>query len=693
MIAMTSATIDKTEDATEHGSESNIADPRFVSIQYPPNQNDGIQFQVVGEEHIRSVTSNPVLVRALERWIRIRTATGRIPRASMFRATFHDIDHEYVSIQSYLPNGAMRMLELGRSVRRFTGGKILNLTTEALSPKIKDFMHDTWDVRSNGMRPTYTLGFSRVATNSFVTTWQRLALPCEFDDGSIGNIGVSVPHDFKTQFIAEFMDSIPEGLAIWSLSDPLVTCEFTNAAFNSSMGRDANDSIVGSSLFDILSSPVASLVSRALQAAIKTGDPQIVSGVSLSSPFDPTRIYRISIAASETHLVTNFYDVTEGYRRAEAIEVERRRAETLIQALESAGNEIIVYGVDGTDLKVQYASERFIVQTGRAASEIVERKSAEISELLSANFPPINEVMSAILSRRPTRRQVRVVTARDETIIYEVLYVQLPSNDSGGRKRIMAVLKDITQEESARIELEQLSRLDVISRISGQIAHEFNNFLQPITHLTQSVLDKLPREMSNERKTLGIALKSARDAKNIVRELMATSGPVVDSEPEHVMITSKDFVGDVNKTLDSLETMLPQGIEIVRLGQLRQQNVVLPAACTLDDINTILDKLIRNSIDACDGAGRINITLIQATSDKENSHLLTIRDNGRGMDETVLNRVFDPFFSTKPLGEGAGFGLNHVYRIVHRRGGTIRVSSKPNTGTTITIHMPIKRDR
>jgi len=109
----------------------------------------------------------------------------------------------------------------------------------------------------------------------------------------------------------------------------------------------------------------------------------------------------------------------------------------------------------------------------------------------------------------------------------------------------------------------------------------------------------------------------------------------------------------------------------------------------LGEIQQVLTNLITNAFQAMNGKGGI---LTLSTRSLKDSVEVKVSDNGIGIPQKYLSKIFDPFFTTKKTGEGTGLGLNIVYRIVTKYGGTIDVESKEGSGTAFTLRFPTRRE-
>ena len=122
-------------------------------------------------------------------------------------------------------------------------------------------------------------------------------------------------------------------------------------------------------------------------------------------------------------------------------------------------------------------------------------------------------------------------------------------------------------------------------------------------------------------------------------------------------------------------------------------------------IQTVFMNLISNAVDSLKGEnGEVNVSLSKCDLASEEADpianlaprayaQITVRDNGQGMSSAVRQRIFDPFFSTKPIGEGTGLGLSSAYGILQNHGGAITCESEPGTGSVFRIYLPMVRER
>lgn len=259
----------------------------------------------------------------------------------------------------------------------------------------------------------------------------------------------------------------------------------------------------------------------------------------------------------------------------------------------------------------------------------------------------------------------------------------------------LSALERKKSEQALRKSEEQLlqaQKMEAIGRLTGGIAHDFNNLLTAIIGYSEIVRDRFDADDPTNADVSEILSAGLRGA-TLTRQLLAFSRKQVN----------KPRVIQVNEVIDSSQKML---------GRIIGEDIELlfnPAPdlrlIKMDpgQIDQILVNMATNSRDAMPDGGRLSITTENVTFDKTNdtNHgltesgnyvRLTIDDNGAGISRNVMDRIFEPFFSTKEEGKGTGLGLSTVYGLVKQNKGLITVASEPGVGTTFTILLPATQD-
>ena len=268
------------------------------------------------------------------------------------------------------------------------------------------------------------------------------------------------------------------------------------------------------------------------------------------------------------------------------------------------------------------------------------------------------------------------------------------SRDSAGRPiRLSGVVMDITDQKRAEQEKclleEQLrvaQRMEAVGRLAGGVAHDFNNLLMVIRSYTEIIQDHLPAHDSL-RNHVQQVLKASDRAASLIGQLLAFSRKQIVAP---VALDLNDVVNDAAKMLKRL---IGEDIELT----------ICPAAplwatrIDPDQIVQVLMNLCVNARDAMPQGGTITITTCNiAVEDNEEYALLerkeyvmlSVADTGEGMTKEVQEHIFEPFYTTKPMGKGTGLGLSTVYGIVQQTGGRIWATSEPGQGTCFAICLP-----
>jgi len=273
----------------------------------------------------------------------------------------------------------------------------------------------------------------------------------------------------------------------------------------------------------------------------------------------------------------------------------------------------------------------------------------------------------------------------------------MPIVDKRGKvTQAVITVVDITdriraEENRKRLELalQQTQKMESIGTLAGGIAHEFNNILGIIIGNNELVMDDLPEWSSARKSAEEIRIASFR-ARDVVQQLLLFSRK---DESKSVPMDIKQVVTESMKLIRS---SIPANIEI-------KQNIaddIAPVFGNATQINQILINLCSNATDAMihrGGSIEINLSseLLEEMSQFRHPNLasghyikLIVRDTGCGMDNETLERIFEPYFTTKKIGKGTGIGLAVVHGIVESHNGVIWADSFPGQGTVFTILLP-----
>ena len=245
------------------------------------------------------------------------------------------------------------------------------------------------------------------------------------------------------------------------------------------------------------------------------------------------------------------------------------------------------------------------------------------------------------------------------------------------------------QREQLQRQHEQAQRLESVGQLAGGIAHDFNNLLLVILGNCELALDS--SDPASITRSLRETRAAAERAANLTRQLLAFS------RRQRLEVRSLNLNDLLKGLLGMLKRVIPENIEIVFRPDPRLANAELDAG----QIEQVVMNLVINARDALSNQsdGRITLSTHSLEVDEifQREHpwarlgrfcALTVSDTGAGMTEKVAARAFEPFFSTKPPGQGTGLGLSSVYGIVKQHAGLIHCQSLPGQGTTFSLHFP-----
>ena len=340
-------------------------------------------------------------------------------------------------------------------------------------------------------------------------------------------------------------------------------------------------------------------------------------------------------------------------------------------------NPLPMWVYDGETLRFMEANQAAVAHYGYSREEFLSMTVADIRQPEEAAAQPYGDTAASGLWRHRLK-DGRVIDV--EIASHSISY--------GGRPSVLSVLQDVTQRKQLEEQLRQAAKMEAVGMLAGGIAHDFNNLLTIINGYSQILLGALPAGDPNYTAAEQI-MKAGERAAALTRQLLAFSrGQVLQTKAI-----------DLNQLLAGLETMLRRliGEDIdLRLAPGRDLGHVRADPGQMEQV---VMNLVVNARDAMPHGGVLTIetSLVDLDETYVATHAgmkpgqyvaLVVSDNGTGMDAATLERLFQPFFTTKGQGKGTGLGMTMVFSIVKQSGGGVEVYSEPGKGTSVKVYLP-----
>ncbi|WP_430255718.1 PAS domain-containing protein [Neorhizobium sp. DAR64872/K0K18] len=250
------------------------------------------------------------------------------------------------------------------------------------------------------------------------------------------------------------------------------------------------------------------------------------------------------------------------------------------------------------------------------------------------------------------------------------------------------VESEIAERRQAERALQQAQKMESIGQLTGGVAHDFNNLLQVVAGNLQLLAKDIVGNAQAERR-VGNALAGVSRGAKLASQLLAF-GRRQALEPRVINISR--FIAGMD---DLLRRSLGEAVEVEVIASGGLWNTYADPT----QVENALLNLAINARDAMEGSGKLTIEVGNAFLDQDYARthvevtpgqyvMLAVTDTGAGMAPDILDKVFEPFFSTKPEGKGTGLGLSMVYGFVKQSGGHVKIYSEVNEGTTVKVYLP-----
>lgn len=366
-------------------------------------------------------------------------------------------------------------------------------------------------------------------------------------------------------------------------------------------------------------------------------------------------------------------DITERKQAEELLRESETKYRSMMEAMDDA-----VY-ICSNDFRIKYMNSALIKIIG-----------------YDATGEPCHKVLHGLEEKCPWCVHDKVMAGRSvktevvspmDNRIYHVS--NSPIFHANGEISKLTIFRDITETKKIEERLLQSQKLEAIGSLAGGIAHDLNNILFPISGLAEMLLDEIP-PYSPAYESIDQIHKSAQRGSDLVKQILTFSR---QSNPQKMPIRIQPILKEVLKLF---RATIPAHIEIT--SQIISECGMISADPT--QVHQILMNLITNAFHAVEkSGGAIHIELKETALERDglldNSiqpgrfACMAITDTGVGMDQNMIDKIFDPYFTTKEQGKGTGLGLSVVHGIVKEHGGMITVTSEAGKGSRFQVYLPV----
>ena len=328
-----------------------------------------------------------------------------------------------------------------------------------------------------------------------------------------------------------------------------------------------------------------------------------------------------------------------------------------------------------SDLTIRMVNRAYLDRRNLSETDVLDRACPlDPDDYLVMANRKLNEAMT---TGQETQQEVHTPAGE----IFRIHHYPVLDNE-GGIRGILRYARDITMERQVEQRIQQTEKLAAMGQLAAGVAHEINNPIGVVLTYTKLLLHQLGNNES-AAEDVKVIDKQARACRAIIADLLkfARSG-ATPKAPSQINEPVVEVVDMVRKQFRN------QGTEI----ELDLSDELPEVAFDADRIKQVLMNLLINAHQAIgEQPGRIRVCTDQDIT--ETAVHIIVRDNGAGIAPQLIDKIFDPFFSTKKTGEGTGLGLSVSYGIIHEHGGDIRVASELGHWTEFDVILPLDQPR
>ncbi len=364
----------------------------------------------------------------------------------------------------------------------------------------------------------------------------------------------------------------------------------------------------------------------------------------------------------------------------EEISKEKREWEKTFDAITDM---VWIEDLKGKALRVNRA---VIEKSGKAELSLIQRSSHEIFKTLQIKE---GETLSfeSIEHKKQLFKEIKGLNGK---IYYFWTYPLL--NSEGGIYGVVNYLREVTEQKRLEQRLIRADKLASLGILVAGVAHEINNPLGIIAGYSEALLDRAKDPELNAVR----AFEDFPEYLETINKEIFRCKDTLKSLLEFARPSSGTFRAiDINGLIKEVILLVKHGArEHNHMIDLNLQREIPETLADPGAMRQVFLNIIMNSFYYMEEEGHITISTDQEKNPYDRDYIrIRISDNGRGIDKDIIDKIFDPFFSTKAVGEGTGLGLSICHRIVSEHDGTIDAESKAGAGTTFTVRIPVKAKR
>lgn len=358
----------------------------------------------------------------------------------------------------------------------------------------------------------------------------------------------------------------------------------------------------------------------------------------------------------------------------------------LAVAVEQSTESIIITDVNGAILYVNSAFEKI---TGYSPDEVIGKTPDMFrSEKHGDEF--YQKLLATISAG--SKWEGRITSCKKDGNLFDVEATVYPiRDDSGEVLNYVAISQDVTQAIAIERQLRQTQKMNAIGELAGGVSHDFNNILTAILGYVALCMNSVDED-SKLYGYLKEIVKAGDRAAKLVRQILTFSR---QEEQEFHSVELQTVLED---SISMVKTTIKPKIKV----EVDVDEQCGPIRGDTTQIQQIVINLCTNAVHALgkeEGALRVSLKQVELLGKKHGSQVIdldpglyasiVVSDTGCGMSPEILERIFEPYYTTKKKGEGTGFGLSIVHGIVTKHHGYITVESEPGKGTTFTVYLPL----